>query len=258
MTTYDRLRRQLLDRLDADRIDPAEQPDRVRTLVARLVAEYQRDAEIGTEARLRDVGQMATRLVESVTAYGPLTHILAAPDVEEIFVEGPRVTWMDRTGRLHGLDVPTTEEENRAVVDRLLAPTSRSLDTRNPMVQARVLDGAARLSVAVPPVAEGLSATIRRHTRRRHSLADLVGSGSLSMTCGSGVISSSRRTRKGAVVRSSSSSGSPTIAWSTRSRAGDRPALPTSALPGAFFALVAPFGSTFSSTASIGARSSRS
>ncbi|WP_341250910.1 CpaF family protein [Euzebya pacifica] len=180
VTTYDRLRRQLLDRLDADRIDPAEQPDRVRTIVARLVAEYQRDAEIGTEARLRDVGQMATRLVESVTAYGPLTHILAAPDVEEIFVEGPRVTWMDRTGRLHGLDVPTTEEENRAVVDRLLAPTSRSLDTRNPMVQARVLDGAARLSVAVPPVAEGLSATIRRHTRRRHSLADLVGSGSLS------------------------------------------------------------------------------
>ena len=180
MTTYDRLRRQLLDRLDSDRIDPADQPDRVRTIVARLVAEYQRDAEIGTEARLRDVGQMATRLVESVTAYGPLTHVLAAPDVEEIFVEGPRVTWMDRTGRLHGLDVPTTEEENRAVIDRLLAPTSRSLDTRNPMVQARVLDGAARLSVAVPPVAEGLSATIRRHTRRRHSLGDLVGTGSLS------------------------------------------------------------------------------
>src|SRR5690606_17793236 len=99
---------------------------------------------------------------------------------EEIFIEGARVTYLDRTGRLHGLDAPTTEEENRAVIDRLLAPTNRSVDTRNPIVQARVLDGDARLSVAIPPVAEALSATIRRHARRRHTIEGLVRDDALS------------------------------------------------------------------------------
>ena len=179
-TVYDRLRRQLLQQLDRERVDPTESPERARTIVTRQVADYQRGADIGADQRLRDVDGMIRRLLESVIAYGPLTHVLAAPDVEEVFIEGPRVTYLDRTGRLHGLGAPTTEEENRAVIDRLLAPTGRSLDTRNPMVQARVLDGAARLSVAIPPIAEGLSATVRRHSRRRHSLEDLVDRGSLS------------------------------------------------------------------------------
>ncbi|CAN5140838.1 ATPase, T2SS/T4P/T4SS family [soil metagenome] len=179
-TVYERLRQRVLLQLDAERIDPAVHPDRVRTLVARTVAEYQQAAEEGSDQRLRDPREMVGRLLASVTAYGPLTDVLARPDVEELFIEGARVTWMDRAGRLHGLDAPTTEEENRAVIDRLLAPTNRSIDTRNPMVQARVLDGQARLSVAIPPVAEALSATIRRHSRRRHTLDGLVAAGALS------------------------------------------------------------------------------
>lgn len=179
-SAYDRLRQQLLLRLDAERLDPAEHPARVRALVARMVADYQQAAEAGGHPRLRDAREMAGRLLAAVTAYGPLTDILARPEVEEVFIEGARVTYMDRSGRLHGLDAPTTEEENRAVVDRLLAPTNRAVDTRNPMVQARVLDGEARLSVAIPPVAEALSATIRRHSRRRHTLDGLVDAGALS------------------------------------------------------------------------------
>jgi pilus assembly protein CpaF len=179
-TAYERLRQQVLALLDADRIDPAVEPDRVRTVIGRVVAEYQHAAAAGGGPRLHDAPAMAVRLLEAVTAYGPLTDVLDSPDVEEIFVEGDRVTYLDRTGRLHGLDQPTTEAENRAVVERLLAPTTRSLDTRNPMVQARVLDGRARLSAAIPPVAEVLSATIRKHGTRRHTLGGLVDSGALS------------------------------------------------------------------------------
>lgn len=179
-TVYDRLRQQVMAQLDRERIDPATQPDRVRTLVSRTVSEYQQGAEAGVDPRLRDGREMARRLLAAVTAFGPLTDVLARPEVEEIFIEGARVTFMDRSGRLHGLDAPTSEEENRAVVDRLLAPTNRAVDTRNPMVQARVLDGEARLSVAIPPVAEALSATIRRHSRRRHTLDGLVDTEALS------------------------------------------------------------------------------
>ena len=183
-SAYDVLRRRVLDGLERDRVDPATDVDAVRRVVAEAVERYQRSAHVGGDPPLRDPDGMVARLLRSVTAYGPLSDLLADPEVEEVFIEGGRVTWLDRTGRLHGLLEPTTEAEARQVVERLLAPTSRPLDARHPLVQARVLDGAARLTAAIPPVAEALSATIRKHGLRRETLASLVGRGSLSAPAG--------------------------------------------------------------------------
>jgi pilus assembly protein CpaF len=47
-------------------------------------------------------------------------------------------------------------------------------------VQARVLDGQARLTASIPPIADALSATIRRQTLRRDTLPSLVDKGALS------------------------------------------------------------------------------
>jgi pilus assembly protein CpaF len=47
------------------------------------------------------------------------------------------------------------------------------------MVQARVLDGTARLTAAIPPVGDRLSATLRRYVVRNVTLDDLVGRDSL-------------------------------------------------------------------------------
>lgn len=177
--TYDRLRGRLLATLERERLDPDADLERVRTVVGATVADYQRQAHLGESTALRDPTDMASRLLRSVTAYGPLTDLLDRGDVEEVFIEGPRVTYIDATGRLQSLPHPTTEEENRAVIDRLLATTQRHLDAGNPLVQARVLDGQARLTVAIPPIAEQLSATLRRHTMRRDTLTSLVEHGSL-------------------------------------------------------------------------------
>ena len=113
-------------------------------------------------------------MLRSVTDFGPLTDLLARRDVEEIFVEGARVTYLDASGRLRGLAEPTSEEENRQMIDRLLATTERQLNAKQPLVQARVLDGTARLTAAIPPIADRLSVTLRRYTVRDASLDDLV------------------------------------------------------------------------------------
>ena len=55
---------------------------------------------------------------------------------------------------------PTSEDENRQMVDRLLASTERQLNTKQPIVQARVLDGSARLTAAISPIADRLSVTV--------------------------------------------------------------------------------------------------
>jgi len=117
---------------------------------------------------------MAQRVLRSITELGPLSELLARRDVEEVFVEGARVTYLDTDGRLRGLAEPTTEEENRQIVDRLLAATERQLNAKHPLVQARVLDGTARLTAAIEPVADRLSATVRRYTVRDVTLDALV------------------------------------------------------------------------------------
>jgi pilus assembly protein CpaF len=114
-----------------------------------------------------------------VTEVGPLSELLAGDDVEEIFIEGSRVSYLDRAGRLRGFLVPTSEEENRRAIEQLLARTDRQLNAASPLVQARVLDGTVRLTAAIPPVADTLSATLRRYTVRSVSLAGLVAAGSL-------------------------------------------------------------------------------
>jgi pilus assembly protein CpaF len=177
---YDTIRHAVLRRVEQQRLD-GDDLDAVRTAVVEEVEAYQRRAHLGESAALRDPAEMSGRVLRSITAYGPLTELLARPDVEEVFIEGARVTYIDATGRLQGLAVPTTAEENRQVVDRLLATTQRHLDTGSPLVQARILGGTARLTAAISPVADSLSATIRRQVLRRDTLASLVQRGSLTV-----------------------------------------------------------------------------
>ena len=81
---------------------------------------------------------------------------------------------------MHPLGVPTSEEENIQIVSRILAGTNRRLDTSNPIEQARVLDGSARLTAVIPPVADRLSVTLRKYVVKDYDLDFLVGRGALS------------------------------------------------------------------------------
>ncbi len=176
---YDDIRRDVLASIERDRVDPSRDGERVRAVVVEAVDRWQQRAQLGAERPLADPVDMAERILASVTDFGALSELFTRDDVEEVFIEGARVTYLDAAGRLQGLDVPTTEDENRQTIERLLASTQRHLDTKSPLVQARVLDGKARLTAAVPPIADGLSATIRRHILRRETLLSLVERGSL-------------------------------------------------------------------------------
>jgi pilus assembly protein CpaF len=177
---YEIIRRDAIDGIERLRLQPERQLSEVRSEVERSVQAYQRIARLGEQVPLGDADAMLERVLRSITDLGPLTALLARADVEEIFVEGARVTYLDTSGRLRGLAEPTTEDENRLILDRLLADTERQLNAKHPMVQARVLDGTARLTAAIAPVADRLSATLRRYTVRDVTLDDLVARDALS------------------------------------------------------------------------------
>ena len=171
---YDVIRHDAIAGIERRRLQPDRQLAEVQAEIERAVDDYQRQARLGDEVPLGDAETMVHRVLRSITDLGPLTDLLARSDVEEIFIEGARVTYLDSSGRLRGLAEPTAEDENRQILDRLLAVTDRQLNAKHPMVQARVLDGSARLTAAIPPVADCLSATVRRYTVRDVTLDELV------------------------------------------------------------------------------------
>jgi pilus assembly protein CpaF len=181
---YEAIRLDVVGRVERRRLRPERDLAEVGREVGAAVEEYQRRARLGDERPLSDPASMVERVLRSITELGPLTDLVARPDVEEIFIEGARISYLDGTGRVQGLTIPTTEDENRQIVDRLLAATDRQVNTRHPIVQARVLDGTARLTAAIPPVGDRLSATLRRYTVSRVTLDELVARGSMTRDAG--------------------------------------------------------------------------
>jgi pilus assembly protein CpaF len=176
---YEQLRREALAKIDGTGLDPVEQVDAVRDLLEETVEEYQQGAHLGEGRSLADPVATVERLVRSLSGQGPLTALLGRDDVEEIFIEGDKITYLEAGGALRSAEVPSTEAENRQAIEQLMAATDRRLDASNPIAQARILDGTARLTAVIPPVGDRLSATIRRYALRRQTLESLVSLGSI-------------------------------------------------------------------------------
>lgn len=176
---YEVLRREALERLDGTGLDPQHEADAVRDLLEETVREYQNRAHLGDGRSLADPKATVDRLVRSVTGRNPLRDLIERADVEEVFVEGEKVAYLEAGGMLRSSPVPTSEAENRLTIEQLIAETDRRLDASNPVAQARILGGKARLTVVIPPVGDRLSATIRRYALRRQTLETLTELGSL-------------------------------------------------------------------------------
>src|SRR5690606_9844327 len=148
-------------------------------LLRRTVDEYQRRAHLGEVRLLADPAATVERLARSVTGRGPLVQLLELPAIEEVFIEGDRLTYIEAGGALRSAEIPTTAEETGQAIEQLFSSTDRRLDASSPIAQARVLDGTARLTAVIPPIADRLSATIRKYALRRQTLDALVELGSL-------------------------------------------------------------------------------
>ncbi|MDH3540924.1 MAG: hypothetical protein OEP52_13050, partial [Acidimicrobiia bacterium] len=134
-TAYEQIRLAVATTVEDLRLDPARDLDEVRRVVSGAVDDYQRRAHLGQGRALADTTEMVKRVLSAVADYGPFTALFSQADIEEIFIEGSRVSYIDGTGRLKGVTEPTTEDENRHVINRLLGDSDRHLDTANPIVQ---------------------------------------------------------------------------------------------------------------------------
>ncbi len=129
-----------------------------------------------------DVAESVLReaLLNELLAYGPITPLIKHPDITEIMVNGPDRIFIESKGRLYETGVRFLNEQHLIqVIQRIVEPIGRHVDTASPMVDARLPDG-SRVNAIIPPLAlDGASLTIRRFAERKLTTDDLISFGSL-------------------------------------------------------------------------------
>lgn len=121
---------------------------------------------------------LVARLSDWIDGYGPLTAVVADPEITDVLVNGPDEVWVERAGRLERVAVSfESATQLLDLIERLLGAAGARADSAHPIADGRLRDG-SRMHVVLPP----LSGThplmsIRRFPATALSLEDLEGRG---------------------------------------------------------------------------------
>src|SRR6266542_3023366 len=97
-------------------------------------------------------------------------------------VNGPYDVWIERQGRLYPTTVRFNDDSHlRRIINKIVAQVGRRVDESSPMVDARLPDG-SRVNAIIPPLSlSGPLITIRKFSRTRLGLPDMIKLGTLTM-----------------------------------------------------------------------------
>ena len=111
--------------------------------------------------------------------FGPIENLLDNPKVTEVMVNGTRSIYFEMEGKLFRSKKKfTSDEQVRALVDRILGPLGRRIDEESPMVNARLSSG-HRVHAIIPPLSlGGTILTIRKFAEHVITLEEMIDMGS--------------------------------------------------------------------------------
>ena len=116
-----------------------------------------------------------------VNGYGPITELLKDKSITEIMVNGKNEIYIEIEGKVIKDDSVSfiNDEHIIRTIQRLIQPIGRTIDTSNPMVDARLKDG-SRLNAVIPPLSlKGPVLTIRKFKQDLANIDDFLRSGAL-------------------------------------------------------------------------------
>jgi pilus assembly protein CpaF len=128
-----------------------------------------------------DRERVAAEIADDILGHGPLERLLADESVTEIMVNGPYDVWVERQGRLYETTVRFNDDSHlRRIINKIVAQVGRRIDESSPLVDARLPDG-SRVNAVIPPLSlSGPLVTIRKFSKKRLDMGDLIRLGTLS------------------------------------------------------------------------------
>jgi len=125
--------------------------------------------------------RMFKEVLDEMLGFGPIQPLLDDPDITEVMVNGIDKIYVERNGKITKTDV-TFADDNQIIrlIERIILPLGRTIDSNNPTVDARLPDG-SRVNAVIPPVMiEGPCITIRKFQTDKLGFEQLIKMGSIS------------------------------------------------------------------------------
>ena len=116
-----------------------------------------------------------------INGYGPITELLDDPNITEIMVNGKNEVYVEIDGQISKDDSVSfiNDEHIIRTIQKIVQPLGRTIDTANPMVDARLEDG-SRLNAVIPPLSlKGPVVTIRKFRRDMQSIEYFLRTGTI-------------------------------------------------------------------------------
>lgn len=118
-----------------------------------------------------------------ITGYGPITPLLKDTAITEIMVNSPNEIYVEIDGKIAKDETVSFINDKHIIrtVQRIVQPLGRTIDSANPMVDARLRDG-SRLNAVIPPLSlKGPVLTIRKFNKKLETIEDLLRMGTLTV-----------------------------------------------------------------------------
>jgi pilus assembly protein CpaF len=124
--------------------------------------------------------QLYKGVLDELLGFGPIEPLLQDDSVTEVMVNGPKLVFAEREGKVTLADVAFVDDEHvLQVIRKIIEPLGRQIDRTWPMVDARLPDG-SRVNAIIPPCSiDGPSITIRKFSKEPFSVEDLIDFGTL-------------------------------------------------------------------------------
>ncbi|MHB8211245.1 MAG: ATPase, T2SS/T4P/T4SS family [Acidithiobacillus sp.] len=162
-----------LRRVDLGALSPEELRRMVGELVREVVWRMNPPPEIDRQRLVKEV-------LDEAVGLGPLEDFLADATITEIMVNRFDEVFIERQGKLLAAPASFSSElAVRHIIDRIVAPIGRRIDESSPLVDARLADG-SRVNAVIPPLSlKGACITIRKFSKKRLQMEDLMAYGSI-------------------------------------------------------------------------------
>lgn len=118
-----------------------------------------------------------------INGYGPINELLNDKNITEIMVNGPSEVYVEIDGKIVRDDTVSfiNEEHILRIIQKMVQPLGKTIDTINPMVDSRLPDG-SRINAIIPPLSlKGPVLTIRKFRDNLNSIDDLIRNGTLTI-----------------------------------------------------------------------------
>ena len=155
-----------------DLTDETELLGRVEAIVDRVI-------RVQAYALTHDEHQrLVDELIGEIGGLGPLDPLLLDETITEVMVNGPRHLYIERAGKIIRVDNYFLNDEHvLRIIDRIITPLGRRIDTSSPRVDARLPDGSRVNAVIEPLSLVGPVITVRKFPAKPITVDDMISFG---------------------------------------------------------------------------------